>query len=59
MTRQRNAKRAERRAERLALPLLQMEFGTVRNGQRPYEILTPDQIQKIHDASLHILENVG
>ena len=59
MTRQRHTKRAERRAERLALPLLQMAFGTVRNGQRPYDLLAPPQIQKIHDASLHILENVG
>ena len=59
MTRQRNSKRAERRAERLALPLLQMDFGTVRNAQRPFDFLAPEQIQKIHDASLHILENVG
>ncbi|MCB0010136.1 MAG: trimethylamine methyltransferase family protein, partial [Anaerolineales bacterium] len=36
-----------------------MEFGTVRNEQRPFDFLTPDQLQKIHDASLHILENVG
>jgi trimethylamine--corrinoid protein Co-methyltransferase len=59
MTRQRNSKRAERRAERLALPLLQMDFGVVRNAQRPYDFLAPEHIQKIHDASLHILENVG
>jgi len=30
-----------------------------RNRFAPTEILMPDQIQQLHDASMHILENVG
>ncbi|MFZ0548543.1 MAG: trimethylamine methyltransferase family protein [Candidatus Promineifilaceae bacterium] len=53
------SRRMARRVERSALPLLQQPFGEVRSGLRPFEFLTPDQIETIHNASLEILENVG
>ncbi len=59
MTSTRRSQRAARRAERSILPLLQMPFAEVRNRLRPFEFLAPDQIEAIHLASLHILENVG
>ncbi len=52
-------RRAGRRSERLALPLANLSFKQVRNPYRPFEILDEAQLEEIHEASLHILENVG
>ncbi len=54
-----SSSRRQRRRVQPILPLLQMPFGEVRNRQRPYDFLTPDQLEAIHQASLFILENVG
>ncbi|MDA0242694.1 MAG: trimethylamine methyltransferase family protein [Chloroflexi bacterium] len=55
----RETRRAARRTERTAVHLLQHPFRTLRNPWRPLEILAPEQIEAIHHASLHILENIG
>jgi trimethylamine--corrinoid protein Co-methyltransferase len=39
--------------------LLTILFNQPRNLFPPTEILVPNQIQQIHDASMHILESVG
>ena len=52
-------RRSERPSQRPQSPLLSTPFRQPRNPFPPAEILTPDQIQQIHDASLHILENIG
>lgn len=59
MTRHRHSRRAELRQERLVPPLLQHPFRQSRTPLRPQEILTPDALDRIHHASLHILENIG
>jgi trimethylamine--corrinoid protein Co-methyltransferase len=38
---------------------LQMPFHQLRNPLPPLEILSPEQIEQLHRASIHILENVG
>lgn len=55
----RRSRRAELRQERSVIPLLQLPFRQSRSLLRPQEILTPDQLEQIHRASLHILENIG
>jgi trimethylamine--corrinoid protein Co-methyltransferase len=52
-------RRAARRQRRSESPLLTIPFRQVRNRFAPLEILDAEQIEKIHTASLHILENVG
>ena len=41
------------------LPLLAMPFRTIRNTRPPYDWLDPEALERIHEASLDILENVG
>ena len=36
-----------------------MPFRQLRNPLPPLEIISPDQIEQLHQASMHILENVG
>jgi len=55
----RRSRRAEFRQERSVIPLLQLPFRQPRSLLRPQEILTPPQLDQIHQASLHILENIG
>lgn len=57
--RDRKGERHARRRERQASPLLQRPFRPIRNPYPPLEILSPPQLERIHDASMHILENVG
>lgn len=52
-------RRAARRQQRSTSPLLQLPFRLLQNPQRPYEILADSAIDEIHEASMHILENVG
>ena len=42
-----------------ALPLLTIPFQQVRNPRPPYDWLDPEALERIHLASLDILENVG
>jgi len=52
-------RRAQRRQRRSQSPLLKIPFRQLRNPLRPLEILAPEQIEQLHEASMHILENVG
>jgi trimethylamine--corrinoid protein Co-methyltransferase len=52
-------RRAAQRRQRAELPILKVPFRQLRNPLRPLEILAAEQIEEIHLASLHILENVG
>jgi trimethylamine--corrinoid protein Co-methyltransferase len=36
-----------------------MPFRQLRNPLPPLEIISPDQVEQLHQASMHILENVG
>jgi trimethylamine--corrinoid protein Co-methyltransferase len=40
-------------------PLASIPFQTLQNPYAPYEILTANQIERIHQASLRILEEIG
>lgn len=51
-------KRRIRRREP-ASPLADKSFRRLRNPYAPAAVLTPPQIEQIHEASMHILENIG
>jgi trimethylamine---corrinoid protein Co-methyltransferase len=51
--------RAERRAARKRLPIEQFSSAPLRNSAPPVEMLNAEQLQRIHDASMRILENIG
>ena len=55
----RQDRRAARRRERAESPLLKIPFRQLRNPLPPLEILVPEQLEELHQASLHILETVG
>ncbi|MEM7128127.1 MAG: trimethylamine methyltransferase family protein [Chloroflexota bacterium] len=59
MSNQRASKRSARRAKRQVLPLAELPFRQPQNPYAPYELLDEEQIEQIHNASLHILENIG
>src|SRR5574341_1051493 len=52
-------RRAARRQRRTEPSLLQIPFTHLRNPLRPVEWLSPERIEQLHEASLHILENIG
>lgn len=58
MTRTRTRTRTPRRT-RPDSPLADKPFRPLQNPYAPVEILSPAQIEQIHAASLHILENIG
>lgn len=41
------------------LPLLDIPFANIRNSRPPYDWLDPDALERIQNASLDILENIG
>ena len=41
------------------LPLLGIPFDHIRHPRPPYDWLDPDALERIHLASLDILENIG
>ncbi len=51
--------RSQRRAQRLESPLLKRPFRQPRNSMAPMEILSPEQLSRLHDASMQILEVTG
>lgn len=51
--------RREKRRRRSESPLLDMPFRQLRNPLPPLEILEAEQIERLHLASMHILETVG
>jgi trimethylamine--corrinoid protein Co-methyltransferase len=59
MTRRRTGGRRARRRERSTPPLASIPFQTLQNPYAPLEILTTDQVEEIHEASMHILEEIG
>jgi len=50
--------RIDRRG-RIGAKVEQAAFRQLRNPYRPFESLSADQVEAIHEASMHILENVG
>ena len=56
---QRAARRAEERRKRSELPLLKLPFRQLRNRLPPLELISPEQIEQLHEASMRILEEVG
>jgi trimethylamine--corrinoid protein Co-methyltransferase len=55
----RKRERAQRRAQRRESPLLARPFRQIRNPLPPLELLPPDQIERLHQASMQILEDTG
>jgi trimethylamine--corrinoid protein Co-methyltransferase len=39
--------------------LLKIPFRQIRNPLRPLELISPEALEKLHQASMHILENIG
>jgi trimethylamine--corrinoid protein Co-methyltransferase len=51
----RNRERRQRRSS----PLADKPFRLLRNPFAPVEVLSPEQLERIHQTSLHILEEIG
>jgi trimethylamine--corrinoid protein Co-methyltransferase len=58
-TDRRAARRADERRKRAESPLLKFPFRELRSPLPPLELLSPGQIERLHQASLYLLENVG
>lgn len=58
MRRVRNRKERNRRTKPES-PLADKPFRQLVNPYPPLEVITSDQIEQIHNASMHILENIG
>ncbi len=58
-TPRRQSRSRSRRAANRDQPFVQRPFQTVRNPYKPMEILSDDQIESIHQASLRILRDIG
>lgn len=58
MAKARSRKRRKQRAQPES-PLADKPFRRLANPYAPLEVLTPDQMEQIDRASMHILENVG
>ena len=55
----RAAHRAEERRKRSESPLLKLPFRQLRNRRPPLELISPEQVEQLHAASMRILEEVG
>ncbi len=55
----RQSRRRAKRRTRQRPPILQIPFTQLRNRYPPFEILSPEQVEEIHQASLQILEITG
>jgi trimethylamine--corrinoid protein Co-methyltransferase len=53
------SRRASLRAQRLESPLLKHTFRLLHHPHPPYEFISAEQVARLHEASLYILENVG
>ncbi|MFO7662698.1 MAG: trimethylamine methyltransferase family protein [Chloroflexota bacterium] len=51
--------RSRRPRQSITLPLLDLPFQPPKNPRPPYDWLEPDELERLHDASLNILENIG
>jgi trimethylamine--corrinoid protein Co-methyltransferase len=56
---QRKGRRSAERTQRTESPLTSIPFRLLRNPWAPLEICSVEQIDQLHQASMHILENVG
>ncbi len=52
-------RRAARHRRRALSPLAGIPFGPIENRFPPLEVVTPEQIEQIHDASMRIVEEIG
>jgi trimethylamine--corrinoid protein Co-methyltransferase len=52
-------RRAARRRQRAESPLLKFPFRQLRNPFPPLELISAEQVEELHNASMHILEQVG
>ena len=59
MNEPRRKRGAERTSNRGPAPIPQLPLRRVRNPYPPMQLLSADQVEAIHEASLHILENFG
>jgi trimethylamine--corrinoid protein Co-methyltransferase len=59
MTRRRSSASETRRRERQLEGLRQLPYADLTNPYPPFEILAPEQIERIHLASLEVLERLG
>jgi trimethylamine--corrinoid protein Co-methyltransferase len=55
----RSERRAARRSKRAESPLLRIPFRAVTNPWPPLEVVRPEQLDQLHNASLRILEDIG
>jgi trimethylamine--corrinoid protein Co-methyltransferase len=55
----RTERRASRRQQRSESPILKTPFRLLRNPHKALEVISADQIEKLHEASMHILEKIG
>ncbi len=55
----RSRRRKSRKKVRQNSPYFDIPYRQIHNPWPPYEIANPKQIEAIHDASMHILENTG
>lgn len=53
------SKRGPRRGHRVKGEIIQQPWARLRNPLRPIEVLSADQIESIHEASLRLLSEVG
>ncbi len=54
-----SSRRDRRRQRRQIAPLLKIPFRQLFHPRPPYEIVDDEQIERLHEASVHILENIG
>jgi trimethylamine--corrinoid protein Co-methyltransferase len=52
-------RRAARRVRRARSPFADIPFRRIENNFAPLEVITPEQLEQLHEASMHILENIG
>jgi trimethylamine--corrinoid protein Co-methyltransferase len=55
----RAARRAAQRQSRSQSPLLKIPFQQLRNRFSPLELISPEQVEQLHAASMQILEAIG
>ena len=55
----RRRSRAARKEARTQSAYFDIPYRDLRNSWPPYQIVNQEQIEEIHDASMHILENTG
>ena len=55
----RTERRASRRDARKRLPIETLPYKPLKNFLPPVQMLSEDQVEQLHQASMHILENIG